>query len=337
MSRSFTKISCVIVALSVAGTAMGAPKVKPPAKRIVQGTHQLNGEAAQFAETYTLGRQNPINVTLTNAEFTVEPVLIGKRLYSVDERHKLLVLHMTVHNPNQRNFPFRWDSLGYTAVDSADQNHDGLLDLGAEVDKSRFQMSLLPAQKVAMYGIMKVPAELQIPKLILKSMDSLVLRYDLRGKVRGLPPPYADPSDSSGATALATISAGLNTEYPLGDLSMRVTSSGFSDASQIGDKRPRKGQRYFIVAFTLRNCSPMNSAFRWDTFRPRLLDVDGVEICGPDALLRASSDVSFAGNLAPGQQLPLRYAFSVPDGLTPKSLTVTPGRRFQFDLEIASR
>ena len=47
-----------------------------------------------------------------------------------------------------------------------------------------------------------VPAAGVVPKLIVeREQGAPVIRYDLRGKVKALPQPFADPSDTTGATA----------------------------------------------------------------------------------------------------------------------------------------
>ncbi|HEY3330468.1 MAG TPA: DUF4352 domain-containing protein [Capsulimonadaceae bacterium] len=316
------------------------PKTKVPTASSVGtnhatiGTTQLSGENAQFGVTYTLGKLRPMNITLRSAEYSVEPLLIGKRLFIADAAHKLLILHMTYHNPIHADQSVRWDTYRYTVVDAADQNHLGLVDLGAESDKSVVQLQMKPAQKMDVYGALLVPAEGEMPKLILQASDGLVLRYDLRGKVKGLAAVYADPADKTGATALATIAAPSGSSVPVGAFLAKVNKAQYVAEKRIGTVGVDKTSRLCTVEVTIKNGDTRNQSFRWDTLRPKLVDTAKIEIGRAMDALFADRDRSFSAPIEPGQEVVVRYLFKVPNDTTPKTLTLTvaEGRLVVFDI-----
>lgn len=314
--------------------------IKTPAKpksevpHVVQGTTQLKGEYAELDKAYTLGKQDPVNITLKSAEYSIDPIRIGDSTYVPGIDEKLLILHMVYHNPQPSERFVRWDSFGFTVVDPQDQNHDGLKDLGSEENKSGISMNMKPAQKMEVYGVMAVPAKGEMPKLIIKANDDLVLRYDLRGKVKGLPAPYADPADKTGATPLSRIAGQAGTYYPVGMLSFKLIKADYTDASQMGENELSEGERFFIVQFNVKNISGSDQYFRWDTFDRKLIDVDDVEVGSCIDVFQASKDKSFSNNIKPDQELTLRYLFSIPDDTDVKtfSVAIEGGRTFTFDI-----
>ncbi len=317
-------------------SAKQKPKSHPP--HYVLGTKQLSGENAMFGTTFTLGKENPMNITIKSAEYTVEPVQIGDETYVPDAKEKLLVLHLVYHNPQKTERSIRWDSFKYTIVDSASNNHDGLLDLGSEKTKSSVSINLKPAQKIYVYGVMTVPAKGEMPKLMIKSSDNLVLRYDLmdkgkKNKVKGLQAPYADPTDPTGATALATVKASPNTYYPVGMFQYNLIRFEPSDSPKIGETELSDGEKFFIVHFKLKNNSAKTQSYRWDTLKVKLRDADGVSLGECSDVVRSTSDASFSSRMEPGQELSLRYLFKIPKDSQAKTFSVAipdGGRVFSY-------
>lgn len=319
--------------LSMVGpNAYAAQKKKTPPAHIVKGTTQLSGENAQLGVTYTLGKQNPFNITLKSAEYSIEPVVIGNSIYTVKEDEKFLIMHFVYHNPMHENYFVRWDTFRFTVVDSSDQNHDGLTALGAEADHTDVSMDLKPAQKKEVMAVMIVPAKSEMPKLIIGSGDDLVLRYDLRGKVKGLPATYADPADKSGATALDTVNVKLNTPYSIGTWSIKVAGAQIISERQIGEAEADEDGRFCAVTFSIKNISPNKEFFRWDTLGVKLVDTDDVELDNSFWLFRATSAKSFENDIPAGKEFTLRYIFKIKNDTTPKALKLTSARTFNFDL-----
>ena len=333
-------VSLLICPASMALKAKPKAPVKKPAAvktppHVVQGTTQLSGENAQLGVVYTLGKSDPMNITLRSAEYTVEPVRVGDQTYTASQDEKLLVLHMTYHNPQKNERFVRWDSFGFTIVDPKDQNHDDLKDLGTEKDSATCSMSMKPSQKTDVFGVMVVPAAGEMPKLIIKGSDDLVLRYDLHGKVKGLPELYADPADKTGATALAKITAKVGTYYSIGMFSFKLNKVEYSSETKMGDNDLDEGQKFLVVGFSLKNTSGAEQFFRWDSLTNKLIDVDGVEAvpCSTD-VFQASKDKSFSNNIQPGQEMNFRYIYKVPNDTDLKTLAIAEdnGRTFEFDI-----
>lgn len=342
MNYQTRSLTTIILASLIVGSAVYAakPAIKKPIVKVVphyvKGTTQLSGENAQFGVVYTLGKTEPFNITLKNAEYTVDQVKVGDRVYTPKAEEKLLVMHFTYHNPNRQDRFMRWDSFKFTIVDPQDQNHVGLLALGMEKDASNCAMSFKPAQKVDVFGVMSVPASGEMPKLIIESSDKLVLRYDLRGKVKKLPADIADPSDSAGATPLAVVDAKPSVNYPMGE-HFRFTFDGaeFNSSDKLGDLKPDKKQTFAIVKFTLKNIGARAWSFRWDAIANKLVDVDGVALGSARGLLLASRDNSFAGPIEPGQEMKLRWVYRIPKDTPLKTFSIVEpdkGRTYNFDI-----
>lgn len=330
MSKFLRPAAMLPAMLCLTVTAMAAkpatkskpnPKQKPTTNHATKGTTQLNGMYAQIGSTYTLGKASPINITLKSAEFTVAQVVIGDQVYFPSAEEKLLVLHYTLHNPLAEEQLARYDTFSATAVDSKNENHEYTQDFGVEATKLALSMNLKPAQKVDGYALIKVPAKGEIPKLILASSDNLVLRYDLRGKVKPLAAPFADPSDATGASALSTAPAKVGESYPLSNFDFALNGTSFSDKA-LPDSEPAEGNRYLVVSVTAKNVAPTEQLVRYDTFRAVVKDTDDADIESGDVLL-ASRNAPASTELKPGQEMKVRIFFEVPKDLSFKTLSIS--------------
>lgn len=331
--------SFVICPAAMAAKAKAKTAVKKPANttlpHYVKGTTQFSGENAQLEITYTLGKSYPFNLTLKSAEYRVDPITVGDNIYTANKDEKFLVLHFTYHNPQKLESFVRWDSFPMTIVDPKDQNHDGPKDLGMEKDSSSCAMAFKPAQKVDVYSLMVVPAESEMPKLIIKSSDDTVLRYDLRGKVKGLPALYADPKDKTGATALPKIPAKPGDNYYVGVFKFNLDSVAYSSSTTMGELEAGEGEKLLVAKFTLTNTSPQEQFIRWDSLQAKIKDVDGVEVCSAADMFQNSKDKSFGASLTPGQEIKLRYVFRIPNDTSLKEFTIAindDGRTFIYDI-----
>lgn len=335
----------VMACASLVGAATKAkPKPKPAAKtqpksppHIVQGTTQLAGEYAEFGKTYTLGKDSPMNVTLNSAEYTVDNVKVGDTEEIPNADQKALVLHYTLHNPQKSEVYVYWDFFGYTAVDSNNANWEFTQRVGVESTKASLDVSLKPAQKIDVFTTIMVPAKGEIPKLIIKAKEDLVLRYDLRGKVKPIPAPFADPEDKTGATALAKVPAQPGVFYPTGTFSLKLDDIKMTDAA-IGDDTLEEGNRFMVVSMTAKNVYTGPETLYWDTFGPKLRDADGNEIEWNQKMVQRSSDKSVQSELEPGQELKFRLYFQVSKDVAPSTLTIGQGsdaRQYVYDVSSA--
>lgn len=340
MKMRLLNLLLVILTAALATSLVAATKKAPPKKPAsthheTVGTTQLKGEWGQIGHTYTLGKQNPWNITLNSVEYSVDTLRVDNALIFPNVEEKLLVLHYTIHNPQKRETLMRGDTFHITAVDANDKNWEFRGDIGDEATKGSGSQRLKPGQKLKVYAIIKVPAAGEIPKVIFKSSDNLVIRYDLRGKAKGLQPPYADPADSTGATALAVVPAELGQWYPTGVFAIKVEETSVSEQS-IGDAKVDKGGLLFVTKATVKNLNKAALPLRHDSFVVRLKDSDGADLNYRAHLtLRASSDTTLSTRIDPGQELTYRLVTKLTSNIPPAKLTLSGaanGRSFQFGL-----
>lgn len=306
---------------------------KKPAKRIVLGTKQLDGSQAKLGVTYTLGKQDPINVTLNKIEYSVEPIRFGSTILVPKSDQKLLVLHYTLHNCKASDRYIGWSAVDINAVDSNDTNWRYIQDVSVETTFETCKVYLKPAQKIKLYTAILVPAKGEIPKLMIQSSDKLVLRYDIRGKASPLPDPIADPADPTKATALERVPAQMGTYYPMGDLHGKIDSVEFS-TEPFKEQPPKKGYRYLVIKGSARNNLFEKRGLSWGTFVPKVVDGDGGQIDWGQETYFASRDEGIRSNIEPGQELRFRWVFDVPEKLPLQNISVTEGngRAFVYDL-----
>lgn len=311
-----------------------APK-KPPAKapakssttnKATAGTTQLKGSEPKFGETWTLGRTDPWNFTLDSAEYIAEQLKIGDRIWCPKANEKLLVLRFTVHNPQRDEALMRYDTFRFTVVDTKDQNWEGIGDLGADKGKEPYEyynVNMKPAQKAKLLTAVPVPAAGVMPKLIVRGSDDLVLRYDLRGKVKGFSAPFADPKDSTGLTLLESVPGKIGDYYPVGDFDVKLDEVSTATSGMFGDLELEEGNYWLIVKLTARNETAAKALLRYDTFQPKLTDEDGVEIeRAARTMYSASRNTDLDTNIDPGQEMRFRYAFQVAGDQKLKVFTV---------------
>jgi len=298
---------------------------------------ELAGNNGHPGSTYVVGKSSPVYFCLNSAEYTTQPLIIGTTLYAPKADEKLLLLRFTLQNPQQADLFVRWDSLlRLTAVDAMNVNHAADQNWGDAESHEPVEMSLKPAQKLDVYTAITVPAKGIVPKLMVQSVvegDGPVLRYDLHGVVTPLPAPIADPADPTGATARPTVPAQVGTAYPYGNFAVTVESITTTTDALDGDP-PAEDGSYLAVTLRMKNCSPIETLARWDTFTPHCTSTDGEELKFHPALLFASTNRPIEQNLKPDQEVLARIYFEVPNGVTAKTLVLKEGdgRGYKFTI-----
>ena len=327
-------VLCIIA--SFAGSIDAATRKKPVAKKPVvkkpvsthhetTGTSQLQGEFGLIGHTYTLGKVNPWNISLKSAEYTTEILRTRDSAIAPDRNSKLLVLHFVLHNPQKNMALMRHDTIRFTAVDANDKNWEGGGGLNNETTKENVNQLFKPAQKMEAYTIIVVPAAGEIPKIMLMSGDKKVIRYDVRGKVKPLSGPVADPNDQTGATALANVPAKIGDFYPASMYNLCLEKVGFSDGP-IDGKTAKPGERFLVANFAVKFLETSGTTLRFDTFAISGVDADSIPIKGGNNLLAPSSDTVVNMHVDLGQEMKFRTYLRIPKGVTPKSLIVTGNR-----------
>lgn len=352
MTRFPRALACLmtllLLCMSISAMAAKAkPKPKPKAKpkasatnHATLGTTQLKGEYADIGSTYTLGKDDPRNMTLKSAEYSVEQLVIGDYIYYPRANEKLLVLRFNVHNPRQQEAFTRYDTWSITAVDAKGENHEHIQDAGVvtatetgHISKTGFSMQMKPAQKVDVITAIVVPAAGEVGKVIFKSQDNLVLRYLLSGKVKPLAAPFADPADPTGTTALPKVTGKVGEYCPINEFSFKFEGASFSDKPYKGQELG-EGNRNLFIAATIKNAAPTKQFFRYDSLQSALKDADGADLEWRQEMLLASRDASVELTFEPGQELRVRIPFEVPKdvSLTKYTITKEDSRVYEFDV-----
>ena len=343
-------LSLLTVATAVATAAPKKPAAKKPAAAtkaggpIVLGTRQLAGDFGKFGTTYTIGKDAPINFTLRSAEYAVRPFSVDGNAWVPNKDQKVLVLHFTVHNPQPQEENFYWADLRFTAVDAQDKNHEYVQAITREGTRVAVNQNLKPAQKIDLVTAILVPAQGEIPKLIVQREEGApVIRYDLRGKVKGLPEPIADPADATGATARAEVPAKAGAFYPLGEFDLKLDAVAYTDEALL-ERELEAGKRYATVTVTIKNTTSEEHGYYWANFAVELIDADGEKADYTQALVKASRNEAAQGKLKPGEEGRFRFFFPVPANVEAKTLKVglavsvdgESARTYAFDLASAA-
>lgn len=349
MRSTFLILSTVSILPAVAGAAAPAAK-KPVAKKpapatkaggpVVLGTKQLPGDFGQFGTTYTLGKDEPLNFTLKSAEYSISRVNLGTNSWVPGSGQKVLVLHYTVQNPNPQEARYYWADLKFTAVGKDDKNYEYLQVAGREGTTDSVEINLKPAQKLEVWGAILVPAEGVVPKLIVERQEGCpVVRYDLRGKVKGLAAPFVEASDADAATVAKQVTLKPGEVAPIGVFDAKLESVAYTTEA-LGGTALEKGQRFLAATFTLKNSTGDARRYYWGDFEAEVRDADGEKAPFVQQLLKASRNETAEGDLPPGEEYRVRFLFVLPEKVDGKTIILKEGkqvdsgnpRSFHFDL-----
>lgn len=327
---------------ALAGSAAKRPAARKaaPKRPPVRGTTQFSGDQARLGQTYTLGKEWPMNIAVNSLRYSVERLAIGERVYVPKADEKLLIIEYKFHNPVKREQLVRSDSVRFFAVDAKDQNRNYAGIVGDLKTREPVGISLKPGQATFLFTYIVVPADLGIPKLVIQSRDNLVLRYDVRGKIKGLQAPFADPKDTTGAAALATVPAQLNTPLQIGCATeytwdVSVEQVAFVEGALGTVAKPEKDKRLLVMTAQVTNCNPRPSLLRGDTLNPVVITEDGEQIGRGYAMLAASGDRTIGPTLDKAGSVRMRQYFQVPKDAKLKTLLLRlnpEGRAYAFDI-----
>jgi hypothetical protein len=305
-----------------------------------QSTGQLAGGLGEIGKMYTLGKDGPVNFTLKSAEFSVSRYTL-KDLIAPKFNQKLLVLRFTVQNPSKSDLSIYYGSLDFTAVDDKDQNVKFNNYWSREGETSSLEVYLKPAQKIEVIAVMAVPANAKIPKLIVQrggETKSPVVRYDLSGRIKPLPAPFADPADSSGSIALEVVPAKAGTYYPMGAMDVKLEAVAFS-ADKIDGKTPNDGKRFLLATFAVKNAAiGRDINVSYSRFGIELTDAEGGTKKFNEYLMKPSRDERQDVDLKPGSETKFRAYFELPNDLGGKTLSINEtgvvgqSRAYSFDV-----
>lgn len=306
---------------------------KAPEKQPIKGAVQMAGDNGQIGVTYTIGDAGPLNFTLNSAEFRAARVIMGETTVAPKADEKLLVLNATVHNPNKDLTNLDWGTLRLTAVDPNDQNHEYENGVSKAGTGETLNVQLKPAQKIDVFYVIRVPLKGSIPKLIVTHNNGgKVLRYDLRKAVKGLPAPFADVAEASGANGLAEIKAEAGTFYPLEGFDIKLVSTAYHEG-KLGEYEPDEDKRYLVATVTIKNAGATEAGYDNGTFTAALIAEDD-EKSDNQNFLKPVRNEGATGELKPGQEYTGRFFFSLPKDVKAKTLTIAQNesRTYLFDV-----
>lgn len=311
------------VSANVAPPAKPKPQAQGP-KPIVLGTTQLPGDFGKFGTTYTIGKDLPLNFTLLGAEYSMERFLgddgSGMFGYMPRKDEKLLILKYTVHNPNSRDARLWYGTFNLIGITADDQNINHLNRPSASAGRKYVDLQLKPAQKVAMTAVLRVPAEGELPKLMIQHRfepKAAVIRYDLKGKVAKLKEGVSD----DGFTPKPGFEAALDQwiQFPAHDIKVvsfaKVTSP--MDALKLDVTNDQ-----WAAKLTVRGVADQQSRLWYGSldFSVRTEDGDVLTPKVQDRLLRMSSDQAYDADFPVGEEMSFRLVVDLPKGIKPKEL-----------------
>jgi len=338
----------ILTLLAIAGCAAAAPLSRPaiaaPVKKPVapapgvKGTAQLPGDIGQVGVTYTLNGGETYNLTIRSIYFVDSRLVLHGATFYPDGDKKFLVVDYTVQNPNSNGeLGVRWDRFKLTAVDATNQNYDQSGESENTTTHGDLDISLKPGQKVECRQYLVVPADRQVPKLMLDYSGPKVMRFDLHGVAKVVEPLLHDPADPTGALALATINpAKLGVTYPCGQFDITVESLTLSTAALAGNA-PDDGKQYLIATVRVKNAMTKDDVDfnNGNGFTAFVMDSDGDKIDRAGDYLKASSDDTADTSIPTGIEKRFRIYFPVPKSGGLKTLTLSEGdsyRKLVYDL-----
>ncbi|MHB9106382.1 MAG: hypothetical protein ACYDCO_04935 [Armatimonadota bacterium] len=276
------------------------------------GAVQMPGEWGAFGVSYQLGDAEPIVFSLLSAEYTVARVPFGDTTIVPAANEKLLVLRYTLQNMLPKDTYVGFSTLHFVAVDIGNENREYVGIVGVEENKSKLDLYLKQSQKVQLYTVIKVPAAGVVPKLIVQPPDGKVLRFDLRGKAKPLPPPIADPTDAAGASAREQVPAPVGQYYPMGQLDVQFVSAAYT-RRPIGEMAPGDGKRFLLVTVKLRNGAPVEIPIDWQLLNVTLETAAERSLEWSGMLLHEKLDEAIDLELKPGEEATLRTFVELPE------------------------
>lgn len=335
-----TTLYILFAAALVTVQAQKKPGVKPPPKSQsapgVKGTAQLPGDNGKVDQTYTMGSERKLNFTLRSAEYTLGRLVVGEDAFCPTKEQKLLALKFTVQNPNKEETQIRFDTFKMMAVDSKDVNHEWISSIAKENEnKQALDVQLKPGQKVEVVGGIMVPADASVPKLMVQhNTGGKVLRYDLRGIVKPLVAPFADPADKSGSTALVEIPAVKENFYPLEHFDLKYVTSSLS-SDPMGANTCEEGKQFFVATVTLRNSTNIKQHYRFDTLHARFVAADGEkEESSNNLLFKTSRNEDVDSELAPGETYTCRLVMQVSKEAKAAKIVLSEGDSHLYGFEV---
>jgi hypothetical protein len=318
--------------LSLGLTSTASAAVKKQLKTYTKGTAEMAGGNGQFGQTYTVVSSDgfgPVNFTILSAQYSVEQASMSPSYtYAPKVAEKLLVIHYRMKNPNSTDMYYSSRSL-FQAVDA---NNNLIDDCGysrRESEKDSVAATMKPGQGIDdLFTFVVVPASGPIPKLILKlgpaGSNEFVTRYFL-GKgvniVKPIPAPYADPSDTTGATPLAQVPGVLGTVYHAGYFDISLTSVSLAPGP-LGSLTADDGKQFVVASVTVTNKSLAPIYYSGSSILEPTLTTDDDTITQASDLAANHDDPFDARQVGSGESVSGRMVLEAPKDANLKTLSL---------------
>lgn len=318
--KNVTLLLAISLALATLGNAQSTKPKPKPDNKATKGTVQMAGDNGKLNTTYTIGKTDSVNITLTNVRFSVSREIIGKDVVAANKDEKLLVIDFTAHNPNTWPIQFNGSSIKFTGVDQESVNREHHYYFTRAKTGEIFNAELKPAQKVELRTVIVVPAAGTVPKLILQHRTGgPVLRVDTRPYLKPLDTVFADPSDETGMTVLGTVKALNDIYYPLAAIDIRLSTQELAKhGKRFGPNTVGDGKTYASVKFTLKGMSPQPAFLR---FSAEFVDEDGSKY----PIVKwspASTEDHFGSRIEKDEEIGVRFIGVVPENVKIKAIRV---------------
>ncbi|MBS1720798.1 MAG: hypothetical protein JST35_10160 [Armatimonadetes bacterium] len=334
--RAYALIPLLLLAQPLlAQSGKPKPKPKPPTPSsqggsIVLGTKQLPGEFGKFGQTYTIGKEAPLNFTLVSAEYRADRFLAevtdGVVGWNPMKTEKLLILKYTVQNPNNKDTRLWYNSFNIQAITGDDRVFKLAHSPWVGDAKRYVDMQLKPGQKVSVTCCLRVPSDGETPKLMVQRTyddSAAVVRYDLRGKVAKL----ADKWSEDGFTPRDSVNLNLGEAWPFPGYDVTLVSAEKSTTILTGSDnylRPEKDQDQWVLKFRLKGVASNKSRCWYGCWGVQFKTEDDlIDVYTHSKLIRSSSEAYYDGEVPQGEEITVRLICNVPKGTNPSQIRIT--------------
>jgi hypothetical protein len=310
-----------------AGAAAPSP---PPTLRTPEGAQPFGGERP-------LGGGSSLGLTLRRVEYRATPIRAGSEMIVPGADEKLLVVRFSLRNPGCEETWVDYSCLSFIAVDALGMNRECCGDLLNEQTGESMNTSLLPGQRIDAYAVITLPARGPDTGLVALGADGNLLEYPLAGAVAALEPPFADPADPTGASALAQVPMATGTAFPVESLAVTVERVVLN-RDRIQKRRPGRGNQFLTVSLRVKNVSPEDQQLYCESLDFALRSPQGADVPWNQELLASGREDVADSTLTPGRETTARIYFEVPQGLGPLTLFARRGegaRAYLVDLGAA--
>lgn len=281
------------------------------------------GSWSEFGRTYRIGEDEPILFALDRAEYEAGRLVVGASPLVAKAGEKLLVAHFRVANPRRETIRVDSGRFEWTVVDAAGTTQTGCVTQGPVSSPDDFQLSLEPGATAECFVVIRTAGAGELRSLSVRNRASRgpsTARYDLRGKVRALPPPFVAAGDARGATVVELIDGRIRETCTTGIFDVTLSA-----IEVIGEDSPEPANEEAVVAVyaTVRLANHgevVSGALGGGSPRANLVDEDGVKWPCDSGTYELALPESFDVQIRPGESAEFRLRFWVRRGAKLRAL-----------------